>query len=257
MTLPTLLLPLLFLSLTQPDAVAPPQPLPDQPTVDQVLDALSARGRSLRSLSADVALGRTDESTGRDTVQTGKVWLRVDPEGSDTRVRVRFEKRKSGPKTYDEPEEFLLAGETLVNRVYKSKTENRRQVRKPGEKVNLFSLGEGPFPLPIGQDPARVKKEFQVDVLPADDGAPANTVHARLVPNPGTRMANKIKSMDLWIDRADHLPRRIVVEQPNDAGTRTTDLTNPTINGNLTDQDLSLPPIDPKDWNMTESKYDE
>jgi hypothetical protein len=43
-------------------------------------------------------------------------------------------------------------------------------VLRPGEKVNLLKLGEGPFPLPIGQKRDDVKRQFDVTLAKPEKG---------------------------------------------------------------------------------------
>ena len=44
----------------------------------------------------------------------------------------------------------------------------------------VLELGEGPFPLPIGQAKEDVKKMFDVEIIPAAEGDPAGTIRNSL-----------------------------------------------------------------------------
>src|SRR5437762_2164282 len=49
--------------------------LSETSSVDEILDALDARGRNLREFVADVKLTERDEATQADSERTGKVWF--------------------------------------------------------------------------------------------------------------------------------------------------------------------------------------
>src|SRR5215211_7401378 len=110
-----------------PAANAPAQPAPNQPgapapggslspdsTVDQILDALDARGRNLKAFSADVALTEGDATLGNTVTRHGKS-IYQDREGNP-RLRVVFENRESDGKVFDEKVEYLLADGWLTDR---------------------------------------------------------------------------------------------------------------------------------------------
>src|SRR6185503_20430076 len=114
-----------------------------------------------------------------------------------------------------------------------------------GQKMNLLKLGEGPFPLPLGQDKADVHKMFEVSKQSSggkDD--PPGTIHARLTPKPGTQFEQKFGTIDVWIDPHSRMPVKIETVDPNGVATRTTELKNIRVNTKLTAEDFKLPPID-------------
>ncbi len=224
--------------------------------VDQILDALDARGTDLKSLSTDVKLTETDSTTGDDVTRTGRFVLQTKPDGS-ARARVTFVSKTANNRITEEKIEYVLDGPNLIDRVERTKTQVTRQVLKPGEKVNLLKLGEGPFPLPIGQKKEEVHRLFEVKQIPSKPDDPANTVHLQLAPRPGTQFANKFQSIDAWINLADHMPVRIETVEPNGVTVKTTELSNVQINPRLTDADFALPKVDEKDWNLYNEPYRE
>jgi hypothetical protein len=155
-------------ALADPPATRPQQ-LTSASTLDEVLDALDARGKNLRDFSASVRLSSVDNSIGSATAQTGKVFYQRNP-GGDARIRVTFDKFDDGNKVMPQNHQYTLDAGWLVERNYDKKQEIRRQVLKPGEKMDPLKLGEGPFPLPIGQKKEDVKKLFDVArITPAQD----------------------------------------------------------------------------------------
>ena len=127
---------------------------------------------------------------------------------------------------------------------------------KPGEKMNLLKLGEGPFPLPIGQKKEDVKKLFDVTLVPpakTDAADLADTIHLRLTPKEGTRFARKFGAIDIWVSRKSNFPIRIDTTAPGGSDHQTTKLQELKINPEpgLKDGDFALPKIDAETWSLT------
>lgn len=229
------------------------QPLDGGSSVDQILDALDARGQGLTSLTADVRMTESDPDTGDEFARTGAVWLQTPPDGG-ARFRAMFDKKQSDNLIVEDRVEYLLDGQNLVDRTYRTRTQVTRQVLKPGEKINLLKLGEGPFPLPIGQDKAEVHKLFEVSRIPAREGDPPSSVHISLVPRPDSQFSRNFKSIDAWVDLADSMPKRIETVDPNGVTVRTTELSNVKLNQPLPPSDFALPPIDDQ-WTQLDEAY--
>src|SRR3954466_6098389 len=58
-------------------------------SVDEVLDALHERGKSLKEFVADVTLGENDLIMSTQSQRNGKVWAQFKPDG-DAKLHVRF-----------------------------------------------------------------------------------------------------------------------------------------------------------------------
>ena len=243
---------ILFLSLAISLAAAPStQPsLSSTSTIDEILDALDARGKTLEDFSAKVQLTDTDPDSGESTINTGTVLLqRLGPD--DARIRIGFTRQQVGNKIFTVNHVYTLDKGTLDERDYIKQTETARQVFKPGEKVDLFKLGEGPFPLPIGQKKEDVHQSFDVQKIPADPTDPPNTVHLKLTPKDHTPLAKNFKTIDVWVDTTTVMPRRIQTEDITQSSQRTTDLTDVKINTGAADKDFSQPPVSAK-WDVVE-----
>jgi outer membrane lipoprotein-sorting protein len=199
-------------------------------TREDILDALNTRGQGLKDFTANVSLAETEALSGETTTMVGKVVYQARGEG-DARMRVLFDKKLFGEKVQPGAKvEYTLDDGWLTDRDYKRKIEIRRQVLKPGEKINLLKLGEGPFPLPIGQPREEVLKQFDVQKINAAQGDPADTVHLELAPKPTTQFARKFKKIDVWVETKTAFPRRIATLDKSEAETRTTDLTDIQVN---------------------------
>jgi len=225
-------------------------------SVEQTLDSLDQVGQGLKDFDAKVSMGQSDDVTGEDSKRTGRVCYQIVAEGS-ARVHVVFDKKIIGRKIQEKKIEYLLQDGWLTDRNYDTKQEIRRQVIKPGQKVNLLKLGEGPFPLPIGQKKQDVYSQFDVKKIDAKKDDPAQTVHVQLVPKPDTRLERRFKSIDVWVGTKDHMPHRIETLDKNESTTRTTDLSNVQVNVPLTDADFKLPEIDKQNWQLHEEAYND
>jgi len=234
--------------------------LSEKSNVDEILQALEARGQELHDFTANVTLTSTDLNTMDAPVRDGKVWFQSQPSG-DTRIRVTFDKLTvDGKPGRADKTEYLLEKEWLIDRNYNKKQEIKRQIQRPGEKTNLLKLGEGPFPLPIGQPPADVRKQFEVQqVDPKQDvegDPPPNTLRLQLTPHEGTRIANKFSRIDVWVDVSNSMPRRIEVTDRNETMIQTTDLLDLKLNKGIDDADFELSKIG-DDWHTATETFDD
>lgn len=227
----------------QPDL----KPLAVDVDTPELLEALHQRGLNLKGFTADVTKTDTDQGSGAVTTYTAK--LVYDADAGSIRVDFLTRDEGSGPKTYKTT--YMLQKGLLTTRDFRAKHETHQQVAKPDEKINLLKLGEGPFPLPIGQQPAEVEKQFDVD-RPADsDPRPC----ARLIPKAGTDLGTKFKQIVVWTDNATHFPTKIVTTDKTEANKITTELSNLQVNPSLSPKDFELPAV-PADWTTTDKPYE-
>ena len=168
---------------------------------------------------------------------------------------VTFDTLDSGGRAVKEIQIYMLDDGKLIDRNYRKKSETTRQVLKPGEKINLLKLGEGPFPLPIGQPKDEVNKQFDVKKLEPAKDDPPGTIHIQLLPKPDTRFARQFKTIDVWVESSSHMPRRISTVDSTQTTLRATDLKNVQVNPKVSDADFKLEAIDAKNWNLVDEKF--
>jgi outer membrane lipoprotein-sorting protein len=232
------------------------KPLDAAASLDQVLDALHDIGKDLKDFSADVKLTETDNSTQLSSTRSGKAVYQLKGEG-DARLRVTFDKRNDGDVIREEKIEYVLDKGWLVDRDYRKKIEVNRQVLRPGEKVNLLKLGEGPFPLPIGQDKENVLKLFDVKKIDDIGDGPKDSIRLELKPKAGTQFAKKFSRIEVWVDRKTRMPVRIDTLDANETTLRSTELSNIKVNVGLKDDDFALPKIDDNEWSRHDEPFSE
>jgi outer membrane lipoprotein-sorting protein len=215
--------------------------------IDEILQALYARGYDLQDFSAKVSKTSSDATLTKETTYLGTIRYQRQNDGN-VRIRVTFDHKKLGdlPQMAYHSENELENG-MLTVQDYEAKLENHFRVAPVGQKVNPLRLGEGAFPLPIGQEPAAVKKDFDLKLVPADKDDPANTIHAQLIPRPDTKLGNRFKTIDVWVDTKTNFTPRIVTLDKNEVTATETNLTDLKVNSGLGDKDFQLP-TPPKDW---------
>jgi len=248
----------LCLSDRTSSAAAPEPPdgaLSANASIDQTLDSLDQTGKNLKEFDAKVKLTEGDPNLSDYATRTGSIWYQKNDSGG--RIHVLFDKRVTGRIAENNRIEYLLDGEWLTDRDYDRKIEVKRQILKPGEKMNLLKLGEGPFPLPIGQDKQEVHKEFDVTLVKPDKDDPVDTVHVLLTPRPETRLARRFSTIDVWVDRKIKFPVRIDTVDPNGTMEHKTDLSGVHLNptSGLKDAQFKLPEIEDKSWDLHTEKF--
>lgn len=233
--------------------------LSNDSTAQQILAVLQISGQNLRDFQASVSMEEMDNLTGAIRQRSGTVWYARSDDGA-VRMRLTFDKLTDDRGTVNRRIEYLLKDGWLIDRDYSSKIEVARQVLKPGETTDLLKLGEGPFPLPIGQDPAEVNKLFEVSTAPAQqdvepDQLPQvqDTVRLVLVPRPDTQFQNDFASIDVWVNLQSRFPQRIMTS--SQSSVQTTVLTELKINQSIAEDRFNLDDISADNWNRRSEPF--
>ncbi len=226
-------------------AGAEPSVLDAKSSIDNVLDALHDSGRSLKTLTATLKTTDTDTNMGTDTFHNGQLAMRIKP-GGDAQLHLILKDRQFGTqKPVADRKEYVLDNGWVTDRDFTTSKESRRQISRPGQKVDVFQLGKGPIPLPIGQDKTEVKARFDVTITPPDKDDPANAIHLALTPKPNTEYSDKYKVIDVWVDSKTRMPARVATLDQKGSIEKTFDLTDLKINPEIPDAEFRLPPLDP------------
>jgi len=185
------------------------------PRLDGILDRLEEKGRTIRGLGCKLTYRYVTVEPVEDAqVKEGELLFAVDQPNS--KFLIHFTKLLAEGVAVDREEYFLFDGEWLIERNDKARTVIRRQIVRPGEKVDPFKLGKGPFPLPFGQKREDILRNFKVTLEPFEVGDPRNTDHLHCVPLPNTELASKYSRVEIYVDRELELPTRIVTERLTD-----------------------------------------
>lgn len=230
-------------------------------TVDEILDALDAAGADLQSLEAAVLLKEMDNDTGDVTARPGKIVLAR--QSDDVRFRASFagvlvNPQKPSEGLRSERIEYLLRDGQLIDRNYHTRTEVTRKLPPSDGKRDLLKLGEGPFPLPIGQSRQEVQRQFEVaEVDPADDSqnemgidAPEGTRRLRLTPKANTDLADDFRWLEVDVRLDTGMPAQVITMSATGSNTQVVDLRNVKLNVPVPPEAFDLEAIDRGNWNV-------
>lgn len=286
----------------QTPAAKPPEPVPPAPpasgdtgllittakvrpvapgefaTADELLAALETADKSLRTLQADVVhLKRESELIGNRTQEErGKLYYRVLPgvpgeAGGQARkqFQVDLDELIVDNALRKERRTFVFDGQWLVEKQPDEKQVFKRQLAPPGQTKDPLALGEGQFPIPIGQRKDRILERFEASLVPPQDGFPTppgadpnnpppppdwvkDSYQLRLIPRRGTGEFRDYREISVWYRKSDLLPRMARTINIDDS---TDDVVLSSV---VTNKDLPAGVFDttvPEGWNAEISEY--
>lgn len=222
--------------------------------VGPILDKMHAAGDGLVSLSTRLKMTDVDFDTNAEVWRFGRLNLHRGDAGDAIHVLFTRRAEPDGPAA-EEKLEYLLSDGLLVDRNYRSQTEVRRQLPEDEQDRDLLALGEGPFPLPIGQEPERVRRLFEVSIVDVQNDnefevEPVDgTTRIRLVPKDETRLKEQFQVIEVDVDDAG-MARQVTTFDAAGVNLRIVELREPVVN----DPDADMPalePVDLGDWNVT------
>jgi hypothetical protein len=167
-----------------------------------------------------------DDLLGRSETRTGRLIYRT-REG-ERRFAILFDQLtvrnqgQAGGRREERRQHYVFDGQWLAEIDHGAKQFIKHQVVAPGRTLDPLKLGEGPFPLPVGQPRAEVLARFDVTATAAPTEGPlASLVEThrlqglRLVPRSGTGEAREYARVDLFYDLDTLLPVGIHVTLSN------------------------------------------
>ncbi len=226
-------------------------------SIDQILDAMHDVGKNLKAMAADVQLSDQDISLGDDPkVRSGSMVL-VRPSEDDTKIHITFTQKKIGKKIFNEKQEFIIDGAQVIERDWSSdpKKETTRVIAAEGTKLNIFKLGEGPFPLPIGQTKEEVQKQFDVKKIQPTPESPAGTIQVELTPKKETDLARKFSVITLSLS-PNGMPSVIETTDTKQIEMKSASLSNVRLNDAVKPEEFKIEKIDDS-WTKVFAKYNQ
>ncbi|MFN0131694.1 MAG: hypothetical protein ACKVW3_04050 [Phycisphaerales bacterium] len=220
-------------SAAQPVPPAQPaqvQVVPDRSAeADAFLGELESADKGLLRLVADVKYQRSFELVGDRQTRFGRLAYVAEPSDqadgkhddkptdnpSGRKFAVTFDRFEIGSEVRNEEKSYIFDGHWLVEKIPGEKLFKKHEVVPPGERFDPLRIGQGPFPVPIGQRRADIVARFEVDKLAAEAGLDADdntsetdaaaqrdfatgTTQIRLTPRPGTPEAEDFREVRLW-----------------------------------------------------------
>ncbi|MBT8485735.1 MAG: hypothetical protein HKO59_12165 [Phycisphaerales bacterium] len=238
--------------------VVDPPPASEDPVV-QLLDRLESRSVDLEAFTATLSYETEDAFLGQVVKRKGALLYRIDPATTRAGFAILFDVMIEDRRQFDRAMHYIFRDGWLVEVDHAQKQFIKRQVTPPGAAHDPLKLGEGPFPLPIGQRRDDVLERFHVTLQPLPESGPLARLREagpldglRLVPRAGGRAAKDIARVDLFYDRLTRLPVGIDLRETN-GDRKTVRLRDVIVNPTLTDADLAKLDIDepdPRQWHI-------
>lgn len=182
--------------------------------VQETLELLRDRDKTLHDFVAKVRKEYTNVRVGDKDIHSGTLAYKKDKNAR--KLGVHFDTFRGDdipPTPLDE--DMVFDGRYFIHRNPKDKLYQKFEMVPAGETFDPLSIGKGPWPFPIGQDPAEITREFTVTIEEVTaknapkDYAPADLVRLKLVPKPGGKYESRFKSSDLFVDPKLAMPVRI------------------------------------------------
>lgn len=206
---------------------------------DDLLIALERTGADIRTLEGTLRYTRTfGELEGGDAqVREGRLLFVSDPpsipapEAETAKARRRFEVDFTSTiidnARHADEQTFIFDGEWFIEKSPEQKQIIKRQVVPKGQSIDPLAIGEGPFPIPIGQKRDRILERFEASLAPPGESFPAGTPpealretwQLRLVPRRGTDEARQYREVRIWYRKDDLLPRMARTTDKDDSST--------------------------------------
>ena len=262
-----LLVQLLFVSLSfcqQAPSLA--QEIDQEPdTVEALLDRLERSAEDLRDFQAKIRYDTWDAVLEEKQIRSGELIYQVDPDDHTKRFAILFDTFIFNNRQEKESKHYIFADGWLVEVDHNRKQFIKRQIVAPGEEFDPLKLGEGPFPLPIGQPKNEVLARFDVKLLDApSDPLLAKRLTDRdvqgmvLFPKPSTPEAEKFQRVELFYDSATMLPvginavtaRALDPDDPDSSNRKIVLLTNLKRNEGVDELKLSIAEPDKRQWDI-------
>jgi len=175
--------------------------------VERILDRLERKGNQIKDIQADIEYIKIDPILEDRQKFTGILLFKQDK--PNPRFLIRFDKFEQEGIVRKTKEWHEFDGQWYTEARERTKSIIRRQIVQPGEDIEVFRLGQGPFPLPFGQKKDEIRRHCAVQLILPAKGDPPNTDHLECTPLPGTEMDRKYGTVHFYIDRRLNLPVRV------------------------------------------------
>ena len=207
--------------VSQPVSQPESRPASPQPAV-ALLDRLETATEGLRDFRADVTFYTWDGVIQRREIRTGEIVYQQRPGNQSKRFAILVTREIIGNRQHDQNKRYIFDGSWFVEIDYDNRVFIKRQIVRPGENFDPLKLGEGPFPLPLGQRRDEVLARFEASLLDeSSDEQLAKFLTGKsvlgllLVPRPSTPQAREIVQVEIFYDSVTLLPVGIHLTETN------------------------------------------
>ena len=186
--------------------------------VDGLLERLEARHGAIRLFSSPLTYRKDYDLEGDFETRIGEIAITITPSNRD--VVLVFDRiiDASGHGTA-KSEYHAFEDGWWVEMAPERRRIVRRQYSRPGQELDPFKLGEGPFPLPIAQKADAVRRRFEPSIGVVPDEPLFRSLEdvevLHLIPRPGTPAHEDHESIDLIFEKTRLLPVGVLVRHRN------------------------------------------
>jgi hypothetical protein len=193
------------------NGLPPEQVIDRDPDIPATLAGMEQAGRDFPAISADLVYHVEFVMAGDWSRQVGEIRYDAGDEDTPPRFYVRFDTvQLSGQAAVASPEEYAFDGRWLTVAKHNLRQMTRYEVVPEGQQVETFELGQGPFPVPFGQQVSVMTEYFDIEKCPARDDDPEDTVHLRFVPRDSHADEVSFVRLDMWVNIETFLPVQLV-----------------------------------------------
>ncbi len=190
---------------------------PAYETADELLSALETADEGIQTLRCNIVHTKLFAIAGDIQQRRGALIYSTEPR---QRFAISFEAKIIDNEVRNREEIYIFDGEWLVEKSPTDREFIKTRIVRPGEAFDPLRIGDGPFPIPIGQKGEEILERFFAELAPAADGLedeafqPASRaasasgwIQLRLTPRPGFADETKLTEVRVWYDPDDLLPR--------------------------------------------------
>jgi hypothetical protein len=214
------------------------------PAIDKILDRLERKGDTVDSIEAAIEFTKIDPAL--DETQEYKGILRFKQAKPNPRFFIRFDEHKQDKVVRQKKQWHVFDGQWYIETRDDSNVITKRQVVRPGETLEVFKLGRGPFPLPFGQKKADILKHFSVVLVPSTPKDPPQTDHLACTPLPNTDLAKKYATVHFHIDKTLDLPVRVQTVEKEEGKEIIASFSSIKLNTGMVASQLDMPDMPDK-----------
>jgi hypothetical protein len=239
-------------------------------SADELLTALETADADITTFSSRINYRKFFAIQSDEQERRGTLYFKTDHPEDGTPPKRRFavtfnELIVAGRREATE-QHYAFDGQWVVEKTPSDRQFTKRQVVPPGESFDPLKIGEGPFPVPVGQRKADIVERFETAIAPTAEGlddpslasfaAFNGLVQLSLTPKPGTPEASDFESIRIWYEPAGRMLPRIA-KTVNPVGDESlVVLLEPVVNEPIDDAifDTAVPP-DEEGWNVNITEY--
>ncbi len=198
-------------------ASAPAQETAPFENADELLVALETADDGLTTLRCNIVHTKLFALAGDYQQRRGALVYATDPR---QRFSIHFDAMILDGRVYDSEKQYIFDGEWLVEKFPTDREFVKTRIVAPGEAFDPLRIGEGPFPVPIGQKREEILERFVARLADTGDGLEddafnsarraaigSDWIQLHLTPTPEFAEETDLTDVRVWYDPSDLLPR--------------------------------------------------